>query len=200
MEGTFRSSVGIAAALVLLFAKGALAIDSPHNFACGTCHTSHATLGSSGYNNICLTCHRPGSPLAGRKPFTLADMANTFHTYTSPLPAKMYQTSHNWNGSDTLAAAGAQAPLDPLLNQSKTVGSLACTRCHNVHAVTGTTTPPLLRSINDRDQMCLDCHRSRNTRTIRPAATRSRSVTPPPSGQAGRRAPRSANPAIRRRP
>jgi predicted CxxxxCH...CXXCH cytochrome family protein len=163
MKSIFRSSVGIAAALLLLLSKGAFAIDPPHNFACGTCHTSHATLGSSGYNNICLTCHRPGSPLAGRKPFTLADMANPFDTYTSPLPAKMYQTSHNWNGSDTLPAAGAQSPLDSLLNQSKTVGSLACTRCHNVHAVTGTTTPPLLRSINDRDQMCLDCHRSRNT-------------------------------------
>jgi len=164
MKRIFNNGVGgIALFLFVITAGPASAIDPPHNFTCGTCHTTHASLGSSGYNNICLSCHRPGSPIAGKKPFTIADIANPFNSYTAALPEKMYHTSHNWNGSDTVPAAGAQSPLDPLLNQTKTAGSLACTRCHNVHAAAGTTSKPLLRSLNDRDQMCLDCHRSRNT-------------------------------------
>jgi predicted CxxxxCH...CXXCH cytochrome family protein len=142
----------------------ALAADPPHDisngYSCSNCHTVHLSLGSGGYNNICLNCHRPGDPKAGGLPFTPADAANPFKTFTSALPGKMYQTSHNWNGSDNVPAAGALPPLNPSLNGLMTSGTIACSRCHNQHSE---AIRPFLRIANDRDQLCLDCHRVRNS-------------------------------------
>ncbi|KAF0220458.1 MAG: cytochrome C family [Geobacteraceae bacterium] len=161
----------VAVILSLLFPFGASAFDPPHDqsngYSCTTCHTVHVSLGSVGFNNICLSCHRPGVPKAGKMPFTPADAANPFHTFTTARAGAVYQTSHNWTGSDNLPAAGALPPLNPGLNiigtdPLKTVGSIACSRCHNPHSQ---TFKPFLRIANDRDQMCLDCHRIRNTRS-----------------------------------
>lgn len=165
--------LGVAALLVVAVPAGA--IDAPHNesngYSCASCHTVHQYLGSAGYNNICVNCHRPGAPKSGNKPFTLADAANPFGTFTATLPGKSYQTSHNWLGGDNVPAAGAKPPLSPNLNLSpvglplRSQGTVACIRCHDIHAPSGASVAakPFLRMANDRDQMCLDCHRSWNT-------------------------------------
>jgi hypothetical protein len=121
----------------------AVTVDPPHGgatsgFSCASCHTTHKDLGGSGYDNICLTCHRSGMPKGGSKPFTLADAANPFGTMTGMLPAKLYQTSHNWTSSDTSAAAGAQPPLMAAMTtnrlSARTGNKLACVRCHDQHS------------------------------------------------------------------
>lgn len=153
--------------LLVPFAAGAVVVDSPHGsadgFSCSNCHTGHITLGTSGFNNICLTCHRPGIPVSGTKPFVAADAADPFGTYTGSSPALRYQTSHRWDGPDTAPWAGAQPPTFASLTgvRSRTGANLACVRCHNQH---DNSNPPFLRMANDQDQMCLDCHRSRNRR------------------------------------
>jgi predicted CxxxxCH...CXXCH cytochrome family protein len=143
-------------------------MDAPHydpnnGYACVNCHTSNLTLGYTGYNNLCLSCHRPGDPKAGSRPLTLADAADPFQNHSSFGISKMYQTSHRWDGTDTVPAAGAQPPLSAELNpatlRDRTNGELACVRCHDPH---NNTYGSFLRMANDRDQMCLDCHRSRN--------------------------------------
>ena len=142
--------------------------DAPHDAASGItcimCHASHPDLGGTGYNNICLNCHRPGVPKGGAKPYTAADFANPFATYTATRYGTLYQTSHNWQGSDTVAAAGAVPPIQAAMTtnslRSRTNGKLACVRCHNQHS---NANPPFLRIANDQDQLCLDCHRPRNT-------------------------------------
>jgi len=162
--------------ILCLFPSLATAVtgDSPHDtangYSCASCHTLHLDLGSTGYNNVCLNCHRPGVPKAGNKPFTPADFANPFNTYTATRTGTLYQTSHNWNGPDTVPAAGAQPPQFAAMTstgtgnklRARTGNNLACVRCHNQH---DNTNKPFLRMANDRDQMCLDCHRSRNQRS-----------------------------------
>jgi len=155
-------------ALCLIHPMTAAAVDPPHDpgngYTCSSCHTIHESLGSTGYNNVCLTCHSPGDPKAGTKPFSQADFANPFNSYTSIRPDVVYQTSHSWNGPDTNPAAGAQPPLFPAMTsnglRARTGSALACVRCHNQHS---NANQPFLRMANDRDQMCLDCHRVRNT-------------------------------------
>ena len=43
-------------------------------------------------------------------------------------------------------------------------GVMTCAKCHNLHGPRSseTNSAPFLRDLNDQDQMCLDCHRSRN--------------------------------------
>lgn len=153
------------------------------NYTCNSCHTANATLGTTGYDNICLSCHKPGKadPLSGRraKAFNAADFANPYGTHTSARPGIVYQTSHKWMGSDTVPKAGALPPLDPYntvessfdpakgMNKKSIKGYITCARCHNVHGDSSFTSvnPPFLRSVNDKDQMCLDCHRPRNSRS-----------------------------------
>jgi predicted CxxxxCH...CXXCH cytochrome family protein len=153
------------------FAAGA--VDAPHyapeaGYTCGTCHTAQLTLGSTGYNNICLNCHRPGDPAAGARPITLADTANPFGSYSTSGISKMYQTSHRWDGSDTSPVAGALPPLQgqmtTALLRARTGGQLACVRCHSPHL---NTFGNFLRTPNDQDQLCLDCHRTRNVQSHR---------------------------------
>ena len=128
----------VAAMLLCLLVGGtAEAIDPPHDssngYSCGNCHAVHMSLGSTGYSNACLNCHRPGVPLAERKPFTLADMANPFGTFTAALGGARYQTSHNWMGPHVNAPAGADEPLNPDLTGTSTVIGLGCARCHDMH-------------------------------------------------------------------
>lgn len=153
------------------------------NYTCNSCHTANATLGSTGYDNICLSCHNPSQadPLTGKrmKAFTAADFANPYGTYTTARPAILYQTSHKWSGKDTVPKAGALPPLDPYntiatsfdvakgMNKKSLKGAITCARCHNVHGDSAYTSveTPFLRSANDKDQMCLDCHRPRNSKS-----------------------------------
>jgi len=167
---TKAAAKNIAVSILLLSVAGMLAgftVDAPHGtgngYSCADCHTGHATLGSSGFNNICLSCHRVGIPAGGNRPFSPADQADPFAAYTAARPVRLLQTSHRFEGSDTVPRAGAQPPLFPALTsvRGRTGGALACVRCHNQH---DNAIPPLLRGPNDRDQLCLDCHRSLDRR------------------------------------
>ena len=135
--------------------------EQPHDFTCATCHTPHNTLGSTGYDNICLNCHRGGDPRAGAKSFAPGDAADPYGTFNSGISSS-YQISHRWDGSGTNPRAGAVAPVQPQMTSvtARTSNALACVRCHNPHSQEN---KPFLRMANDADQMCVDCHRSRNT-------------------------------------
>ena len=180
----FKSIVAVMLLVALPYV--AFAIDAPHNsgantnqVACNTCHTSHDSLGTGGWNNICLTCHRPGSTsiMDGTvTPFTQADFSNVLGTYTSARPGVLYQTSHNWNGSDVVPKAGAKAPTDPKMSYlpdtttyatSVLIGSIACARCHDVMNVSANANRAnhFLRANNTNDAMCLDCHSTWNKTT-----------------------------------
>jgi predicted CxxxxCH...CXXCH cytochrome family protein len=128
------------------------------------------------YNNICQTCHRPGNVFAGNKPFAPADASVVFGRHTTNGQGRMRQISHRWDGSDTNPAAGAvpptlaamttativQDPATPTPNlRGRTGNELACARCHSMHADPNSN-GSLLRSANDQDQMCMDCHSPRN--------------------------------------
>lgn len=166
-----KRSVAVTLAMViyaLIVPLNSGAVDFPHydpasGYTCVQCHSGHLTLGSTGYNNICQTCHRPGDPGAGAKPITPADAANPYKNHSTSGLTKQYQTSHRWDGSDTVPAAGAQPPLSPDLNandlRGRTNNELACVRCHSQHV---NANGNFLRIANDQDQLCLDCHRSRN--------------------------------------
>ncbi|MBK5275271.1 MAG: CxxxxCH/CxxCH domain-containing protein [Desulfuromonadales bacterium] len=155
---------------VLMTPLCADAVDAPHfggtsGFTCATCHTAQLTLGTTGYNNICLNCHRSGDPAAGKKPFTSADASNVYGNH-SPTGTKLYQTSHRWDGPDIVPAAGALPPIQAALTSNnlrgRTGNALACVRCHDQHS---NTNGKFLRVANDQDQLCLDCHRSRNVQS-----------------------------------
>lgn len=161
------------ALLLTVAVHAATTVDPPHydaasGFVCATCHTSHPDLGSTGYNNVCLSCHRPGDPAAGVRPLTLADPADPFGKYSASSRniSGKFQTSHRWDGSDTVPAAGAQPPLQMQMTTSnlrgRTLQELACVRCHNQHS---NANGSFLRVANNRDQLCLDCHRSRNVQS-----------------------------------
>ena len=160
--------------------------DPGTGYTCVTCHTTNLTLGSTGYNNVCLSCHRVGDARAGNLPFTLADAANPFNNHSTTGINKMKQTSHAWTGNDVEPRAGAQKPITLLMNsvdlENRTGNSLACVRCHDPHRndkSCGVCHDPnysnaqlgpngqlpsanFLRMSNDGDQLCMDCHRSWN--------------------------------------
>jgi predicted CxxxxCH...CXXCH cytochrome family protein len=158
-------------ALLLTVGAFATTVSPPHydeasGLVCSTCHTSHLTLGSTGYNNVCLNCHRPGDPAAGSKPITLADAANPFGTHSSSGVSKAYQTSHRWDGSTTNPRAGALPPVQGQMTTNglyaRTGGQLACVSCHNQHS---NDNGKFLRTANGQDQLCRDCHRTRDTQS-----------------------------------
>ncbi|MEI6208325.1 MAG: cytochrome c3 family protein [Desulfuromonadales bacterium] len=126
----------------------AAAVDAPHVSTCSTCHIAGTAPNSAGFNSNCLSCHSPGNA-ARNKPFSVTDQANT---------------SHKWSGSDTVPAAGAQPTTTGALIQVQayTGAEMACVLCHNPHSEDNTK---YLRIANDNDQLCLDCHRSRNVQT-----------------------------------
>lgn len=152
-------------------------------FKCSTCHNASSSIGAASFNNTCTSCHRVGgvAPSGGtfvpvKNVFSPGDFANPFGTYTGAIPGKSYQTSHKWTGSDVVPQAAALPPTDPYnttagsldtskgMNKTSLLGSVTCARCHNIHGDSALTSanPPYLRSINDKDQMCRDCHRDRD--------------------------------------
>lgn len=168
-----KRSIAVTLAYVLyalIASFSAHAADAPHDaasgFTCATCHIAHIALGSTGYNNICMNCHRPGDPAAGINPFTVADAADPFKTHSTAGISKLQQTSHRWDGPDTVPAAGAQAPIQAPMTtaglRGRSGNALACVRCHSPHY---NTYGKFQRIQNDQDQLCLDCHRSRNVQS-----------------------------------
>jgi len=163
---------------------------APHSgtIGCNNCHTNTANgpglLGTTSqdspkiYNNACQHCHRPGDGIANGKPFAPSDGSIIFggHTTNNAGSARM-QTSHRWDRSDVNPAAGAQPPIQAMMTspiyqgtqgkynlRGRTGNQLACVRCHSVHNASTGVDPygHALRMPNDQDQMCMDCHRSRN--------------------------------------
>lgn len=146
-------------------------VDAPHagvvsSYSCSTCHTNHLTLGSdaTAFNNICQTCHRVGDPAAGTKPIASADAANPYKNHTTYGIRKFNQTSHRWDGLDTVPMAGALPPIQPAMTSitSRTYNQMACTRCHNQH---DNSNGKFLRMSNAADALCMDCHRTRNVQS-----------------------------------
>ena len=157
MKNTLTIALGLAfLTLVTSFDVGA--VDGPHvdpnkvvNTSCTSCHNSSLPSDSVTFNSNCLSCH------------------NDFSSGTN---SSAKQTSHNWIGNVTAPAAGAKPPLTGALSQVQnyTASQLACVSCHNPHTDGNTK---YQRIANDKDQLCLDCHRSRNTQA---AATGSHPV------------------------
>jgi len=148
---------------------------------CDTCHQPHRTLGKSKdegpinrtspavLNNMCQSCHRTGDGFAKAKPMALVDTSAIFGDHSTQDFGKLRQTSHRWDGSDINPAAGAQPPIQAAMTTSTNgVGNLrgragnelACVRCHSPHLAGAPGA--MLRMPIDQDQMCMDCHRSRN--------------------------------------
>jgi predicted CxxxxCH...CXXCH cytochrome family protein len=156
---------------------------------CTTCHQYNRTFGDlwsgngssvpagtpiirsspGAYNNICQQCHRTGDGFAKAKPMALVDTSDIFGGHSTANFGKLRQTSHRWDGTTENKAAGAQRPILAAMttNTNGTLDlhgrsgyELACVRCHSPHL---TDAPgKMLRAPIDQDQMCFDCHRSRN--------------------------------------
>lgn len=149
MKNILTAALGLALlTLVTSFDVGA--VDGPHadpakivNPSCTSCHNSSLPSDSATFNSNCLTCH------------------SDFNTGKNSA-AKL--TSHKWTGNVANPAAGAQSPTTGALSQVQdyTGSQLACVNCHNPHA---NGNGKYLRIANGTDQLCLDCHRSRNTPT-----------------------------------
>ena len=160
-----RLVINVIAAVMLLFLGyvAAHAVAVPHNSPCLQCHVSHNKLRDQENSNLCLTCHNySGGAKAQRQPFAPGDAADP---YGNEIPSpSLVQSSHNWAGSDTRPEAGAQPPLRPKMVYEGLAGAMACAKCHNLHGPrsSDTNSAPFLRDRNDQDQMCFDCHRSRN--------------------------------------
>ena len=163
----FLRSIILTVLLVALGAPCALALYPPHDatngISCANCHYAGASINSIGFTNMCHSCHKPGG-VAQMEPFSLVDAASIFQNVTSKRAGTLVNSSHNWAGALSVPRAGAVAPTNPLLNYAPLVG-LSCERCHNIHnpPESATNSAPFLRMLNDRDQMCLDCHSPRNT-------------------------------------
>ena len=172
-------------AITISICADAAAPTAPHAtpIICATCHVVNplgaaylATASQTSpayYNNVCQSCHRPGDASAGSKPLSSADASVIFGGHTTNAGTTRLQTSHRWDGSDYSLAAGAQPPIQAAMTSGAVQGSqgrpnlrgrtgnqLACVRCHSMHLTTPNT--HFTRMANDKDQMCMDCHRSRN--------------------------------------
>jgi len=180
MNKSYIKSCIFAVVLVALVPCFALAATPPHDTDSDCyikCHQTHKTLGATGYNNICLNCHRYGSSdprYAQIYPYIVTDQAKQDGPSLGVLKTGSMQSSHRWEGSDNNPRVGAVPPTNPaLMGPDPTnpavanlfVNNLYCGRCHAVHGTTGyvdSVSPPFLRVQNNEDQMCLDCHRPRN--------------------------------------
>lgn len=147
------------------------------SYSCESCHIPGAgkNIGNTDIKydaNVCLVCHISGN-VKTKKHFSKFDFANIYDNAGIQTQVNPDQNSHKWFGPDTVPGAGAQAPTDT--NLLRTAGgayfpaNLSCNRCHSVH---GTSTvsgsgfaanPPYLRMEMTSDQLCRDCHRSRDT-------------------------------------
>jgi predicted CXXCH cytochrome family protein len=181
-------------AIILPVTAGADVADPSHfglaaGMQCNTCHQEHRTLGKSNnqgpidrpspavMNNMCQSCHRTGDGYAKAKPMALVDTSAIFGDHSTQNFGKLRQTSHRWDGTDNIQAAGARPPVQAAMTTNTNgVGNqrgrhgfeLACSRCHSPHLAGAPGR--MLRMGIENDQMCRDCHRSRDTETLALAA------------------------------
>ena len=149
MKNLLTIALGLAL-LTLITSFDVGAVDGPHvdpvkivNPSCTSCHNSSLPSDSVTFNSNCLSCH------------------SDFYTGTN---SAVKLASHSWTGNITAPVAGAQPPATGALSQVQnyTGSELACVNCHNPHTNVRTK---YQRIANDSDQLCLDCHRSRNVQT-----------------------------------
>lgn len=141
------------------------------SYTCTSCHSFPNKYGNSDLTydvNLCISCHKSGDPKSS-KHFTVDDFANVYKNAGVVVQPNPNSTSHKWFGSDNVPAAGAVPPIDTRgqlgLNKKGLTGTISCARCHSVHGSSGTDSnnSPYLRMANDSDQLCLSCHRLRDT-------------------------------------
>ncbi len=175
-------------AIILPVTAGAVPPPSHFGLAiginCDTCHQPHRTLGRSKdegpinrnspavFNNMCQSCHRTGDGFAKAKPMALVDTSAIFGDHSTADFGALRQTSHRWDGSDINPAAGAQPPIHAAMTtntngvgnlRGRSGSELACARCHSPHLAGAPGA--MLRLGKENDQLCRDCHRSRDTQT-----------------------------------
>lgn len=168
-------------AFLLLLPSLVFALPGPHDpdtgtysVACNDCHVYPNTIGSTNLKdstNICYKCHRLDSYTDTAKKFKVNDFADIDDTSSSLSGRnKPLKTSHKWIGTDVNTKAKAKAPVDTSaggLNKKGLPGYMSCVRCHSVHGTAGDSSniAPYLRYVNDRDEMCMNCHRDRANST-----------------------------------
>ena len=162
-------------ALTFLLGFSAYALDPPHSTIntndCQNCHTMHKAIGNiltsaEGNPYLCLNCHTSGG-LGSSKP-----MNSEFQ----PTPGAR-GNSHSWAKAQNNPSHGAQFPLNQEMQLRIYDGKIVCSTCHDVHSQTDTpfdpNAPPsgngrhYQRLNNSNNEMCLDCHRSRNVQNVR---------------------------------
>ncbi len=148
----------------LLFAQIPYPTDLPHwgrGIDCGTCHAPHRNPdvlmnNLKGNANVCLSCHNEGS-IANKHSFSYAQRA---------VPG-VSGTSHAWDVLAENFARGAQLPQNPEMAGQVREGFIACSTCHDQHRQ---RYKPFLRTSNEQNAMCKDCHRVRDVGLFRDAA------------------------------
>lgn len=159
------------------------AVDSPHSSAdnvdCNKCHTLHKAPGSSltseaSNENLCLSCHKP-TGLASAKSFTVTENSSVFpgisgrqHRWDGVMPA-----SSSPSNTYGLRAGSDLGNTDLKVRLTVFNNVVVCSVCHNQHSQDAapwdpasspaytagvTTNRHFMRTQNDLNQLCEDCH------------------------------------------
>ncbi len=131
--------------------------DSAHwnnGIPCLTCHVLHMSPGAQltavdGNANLCMSCHNPGGGMANNTPFSNSDIA---------VPG-VSGTSHAWNKAAINDKYGANFPTNYQMAGKVMSEEIVCSTCHQPH---DQFYQPFLRTSNDQDAMCKDCHSVRD--------------------------------------
>ncbi len=131
--------------------------DSAHwddGIPCLTCHVLHMSPGAQltavdGNANLCMSCHNPGGGMASNTPFSNADIADP----------GLSGTSHAWNKAAINSIYGANLPTNSNMAGKVMNGEIVCSTCHQPH---NQFYQPFLRTSNDQDAMCKNCHSVRD--------------------------------------
>ncbi|MCK4509914.1 MAG: CxxxxCH/CxxCH domain-containing protein, partial [Desulfuromonadales bacterium] len=161
-------------AMMLAVPHLVMAANPIHYFDCKDCHRPGFAINQID-SNICLSCHDSGGATVlgtphgdistGAGAFATGDASDQYGN--NPVPGD--QTSHNWAAVSTNPAAGASEPNRATYpgfysRYGTTVGTVACSRCHDPHAQFGTGNDKLLPLNAARtgpmttNDMCIACH------------------------------------------
>ncbi len=125
---------------------------------CGRCHGITDQPGGhngiwEGQANLCMSCHTGGGQ-GMDMPVNVYDLADPY-VFGEGL-------SHAWGVAAINAAADSDGPAPGSeMGRYLDEGDLKCTTCHEQH--NSDTDWPYLRVLNNRDQMCRECHDTRAT-------------------------------------
>ncbi len=137
--------------------KGTMLGDSTHwnvRLPCLSCHVLHGAPGAqltavNGNANLCISCHNSGGGMASNTPFSNADRAEP----------GVSGTSHAWNKNAINNKYGANFPTNYQMAGKVMSGEIVCSTCHQPH---DQFYQPFLRTSNDQDAMCKNCHAVRD--------------------------------------